>query len=608
MNARSPAQAAPESPEPNPRHSPQCHSHDESPEAVPLYLANYVVKQDPSLYTAIDHASWRFIMKIGRAFFARHAHWKYLEGLGETGISTERIPLIQEMDACLASFGWRAVAVSGFIPPAVFMEFLARGILPIACDMRKLEHLAYTPAPDIVHEAAGHAPIIADPDYARYLRHYGELAEKAIYSARDLEVYHAIRDLSEIKEDPGSTTGRIDAAQRRLNDAIAAVDHATEATQLGRMGWWTIEYGLIGDPADPKIYGAGLLSSVGESYHCLDPAVRKVPLTVDCVEVSYDITRPQPQLFLAPDFETMTRVLDEFAERMAYRRGGVEGLEKARRAETTTTAQLDSGIQISGTLLRYENDASGVPFYLQYEGPTQLSVESREIDGQGARYHARGFSTVIGRIKGPDKSPDQLSDRELEDLGFKASSKGRLKFHCGVVLEGILRGRFHHDGGNLILSFEDCRVSRGNEVLFDPSWGTFDLACGSRVVSVFGGAADRGRYLEATGGFKQEPRKPKSNLTPGNRELNELYARVRLLRESGDAAKLPGELERVHDELERRFPDDWLLRYELVELSTHRRLNSPWESRARARLSEIAGSGSDSTSRAELISRGMALL
>lgn len=115
-------------------------------ETIPEYLRPYIVEQDASLYTPIDHASWRFIMKISRAFFAKHAHRKYLDGLAETGISSERIPLIEEMDQCLRKFNWRAVAVSGFIPPAVFMEFLSLGILPIACDMRTLEHLP-TPRP-----------------------------------------------------------------------------------------------------------------------------------------------------------------------------------------------------------------------------------------------------------------------------------------------------------------------------------------------------------------------------------------------------------------------------------------------------------------------------
>src|ERR1051325_5874615 len=91
-------------------------------EQIPSYLTPYIVRQDPSLYTAIDHASWRFILKIAQAFFRENAHQKYLDGLRETGISTDRIPLISEIDEKLRKFGWRAVAVSGFIPPAVFME------------------------------------------------------------------------------------------------------------------------------------------------------------------------------------------------------------------------------------------------------------------------------------------------------------------------------------------------------------------------------------------------------------------------------------------------------------------------------------------------------
>jgi phenylalanine-4-hydroxylase len=91
------------------------HDHD----FVPEYLRPFIAKQDASLYTPIDHASWRFILNISQSFFSKNAHSKYLAGLEETGISTERIPLIEEMDAKLKRFGWRAVAVSGFIPPTV---------------------------------------------------------------------------------------------------------------------------------------------------------------------------------------------------------------------------------------------------------------------------------------------------------------------------------------------------------------------------------------------------------------------------------------------------------------------------------------------------------
>ena len=77
-------------------------------------------------------------------------------------------------------------------------------VLVIAADIRQIEHIDYTPAPDILHEAAGHAPIIADPTYAEYLSMFGEIGSKAISSAQDFQLYEAIRHLSIIKEDPNT--------------------------------------------------------------------------------------------------------------------------------------------------------------------------------------------------------------------------------------------------------------------------------------------------------------------------------------------------------------------------------------------------------------------
>ena len=105
-------------------------------QAIPDYLKPYIAVQDPSLYTPIDHAAWRFILKLSRVFLSHHAHPSYLEGLEKTGISTDHIPLISEMDLKLQRFGWRAVPVCGFIPPGAFMEFLSWGFcpLPATCD------------------------------------------------------------------------------------------------------------------------------------------------------------------------------------------------------------------------------------------------------------------------------------------------------------------------------------------------------------------------------------------------------------------------------------------------------------------------------------------
>ena len=99
------------------------------------------------------------------------------------------------------------------------------------------------------------------------------------------------------------------------------------------MNWWTAEYGLIGSLEAPKIFGAGLLSSVGESKWCLSNQVKKIPLTLECVKQTYDITEPQPQLFVAENFHHLSDVLKQLSETMAYKTGGRKALDKLIQAK-----------------------------------------------------------------------------------------------------------------------------------------------------------------------------------------------------------------------------------------------------------------------------------
>lgn len=188
---------------------------------LPVHLKKYIVEQDYSRYTPSDQAVWRYIMRQLTDYLSRHAHPCYLEGLKRTGIEVDHIPEIARMSEKLEKFGWRAVPVSGFIPPAAFMELQAYGYLPIASDLRTIDHLLYTPAPDIVHEAAGHAPILIEPEFAAYLKAYAQVARKAIISREDIDQYEAIRILSDAKEDPDSTVAQIATAERKLNEVTA---------------------------------------------------------------------------------------------------------------------------------------------------------------------------------------------------------------------------------------------------------------------------------------------------------------------------------------------------------------------------------------------------
>src|SRR5438874_1285763 len=167
--------------------------------SCPKHLLQFAVDQRYDDYTSVDHAVWRFIMRQNIFFLREYAHKVYFQGLLNTGISFDRIPRIQEMNDILSKIEWGGVAVDGFIPPAAFMEFQAYKVLVIACDMRQIHHIEYTPAPDIVHEAAGHAPIIVDREYSKYLQRFGEVGARAMSSKKDFELYQAIRHLADLR-------------------------------------------------------------------------------------------------------------------------------------------------------------------------------------------------------------------------------------------------------------------------------------------------------------------------------------------------------------------------------------------------------------------------
>lgn len=226
---------------------------------------------------ARDHAVWRFVMRQNVNYLKHVAHSSYLDGLKKTGISTEKIPGIDQMNEILKNIGWAAVSVDGFIPPSAFMEFQANNVLVIAANIRQIDNIEYTPAPDIIHEAAGHAPIIADPEYAEYLKLFGEIGSKAFSSKEDHKIYEGVRHLSILKEDPKIAGKEINEAEESLAYLSENNQLISEMSEIRNLHWWTVEYGLIGNINYPEIYGAGLLSSIGESYNCLKKSVKKLP-------------------------------------------------------------------------------------------------------------------------------------------------------------------------------------------------------------------------------------------------------------------------------------------------------------------------------------------
>lgn len=462
-------------------------------ERLPKHLWHYIVPQSYENYTAIDQATWRFVMYRNVKYLKDIAHESYLEGLKQTGISIDQIPDMYGMNRILKSIGWAAVAVKGFIPPAVFMEFQAYQVLVIATDIRPRSQLTYTPAPDIIHEAAGHAPIIANTEYAEYLRRFGALGAKAIGSKRDYEIYEAVRHLSQLKELEEIDAVVLKAAEDQIQDLQQSQNESSELQAIRNLHWWTVEYGLIGNLNAPKIYGAGLLSSIGESHSCLKDSVTKIPLSIATVEQPFDITQPQPHLYVTPNFAHLSVVLESFAHTLSLRCGGAVGVQKLINSEQLGTVELSSGLQISGCfteMIPYKNTIA----YIQTMGPTALSYRDRELIGHGTLAHPEGYGTALGPLKGISTPLEQMSPLQLDQHGIFEGKQVSLEFESGIKIEGlVVTGARNVQGKILVIEFRHCSVRLGDRVLFDPSWGIYHLGVGERVISACAGAADPDR-------------------------------------------------------------------------------------------------------------------
>lgn len=529
---------------------------------LPQHLKQYIKPQNYEEYTPINQAVWRYVMRKNVDYLSKVAHHSYLEGLQKTGISVESIPSMYGMNRILENIGWAAVAVDGFIPPSAFMEFQAYNVLVIASDIRQLENIEYTPAPDIIHEGAGHAPIIANPEYAEYLRRFGEIGAKAISSSHDYKVYEAIRELSILEEAEGTSEEELKRVRDEVNRLQSLDVEPSEMALIRNLHWWTVEYGLIGTVDNPKIYGAGLLSSIGESKWCMTDKVKKLPYSKDAIHQGFDITKPQPQLYVTSDFAQLNLILEDFANQMALRKGGLLGVQKLIESKALGTIELSTGLQISGV---FSNVISheGKPIYVQTTGETALSYRNKELVGHSRQYHSQGFGSPVGKLKGINLAIEDMAPRDLQAYDIHEGKHVVLEFEEGIVVEGeIVTGSRNLQGEVLLIQFKNCTVRYENQILFQPEWGIYDMAVGKKVISAFSGPADNNSFDLVAKIPKTKTIKPIK--TAESIRLESLYQEVRHQREKKIETI---SLQKILKELSQKYPTDWLLSVEIAELA-----------------------------------------
>jgi phenylalanine-4-hydroxylase len=289
-----------------------------------------------------------------------------------------------------------------------------------------------------------------------------------------------------------------------------------------------------------------LLSSIGESVSCLESHVKKIPYSVDAQHQAFDITTKQPQLFVCRDFQHLMDVLEDFADTMAYRRGGLEGINKAIECNRVATCEYSSGLQVTGVFDEVLVDEDGKPIYLHATGPCALAYKNKQIEGHGREHHAEGFGSPIGRYR-----PNKL----------KVGQTTTLQFDSGITVAGRVNHVLERDGKTLLVSFSSCTAKYQDRILFDPSWGTFDMAVGERISSVFNGAADKDAFLEVA--LVPKERTIKAPSDEERRRLESLYQQVRDIRETRKGYERLGE---IWETQQAEHPGDWLLSMNIYEV------------------------------------------
>lgn len=220
-------------------------------------------------YTAEEDATWRTVNRNLRPLHADLASRFYLKSRDLLPISTQEIPQLEALGRALREFeGFSIGAVEGLVDGRTFLGAFDSGKILCTQYIRHASRPEYTPEPDIVHEVLGHVPMFTDPDFVAYSRLIGQAALKAT---------------------------------------------PEQLVLLDRLYWFTIEFGLIQEERDVKVYGAGLLSSFGEMQHCLGGEVDRRPFNLEEVlDSDYEYSQMQGKLFVIDSFQGLRAASEPF--------------------------------------------------------------------------------------------------------------------------------------------------------------------------------------------------------------------------------------------------------------------------------------------------------
>ncbi|MEZ5460316.1 phenylalanine 4-monooxygenase [Dokdonella sp.] len=233
---------------------------------VPVYTTA-VVDQPWDSYTPEDHATWATLFRRQREVLKGRACNEFIENQTRFRMTPDQIPRFEELNAVLdKATGWQLIGVEGLLPELTFFEHLANRRFPVTWWIRRPDQIDYIAEPDMFHDLFGHVPLLLNPVFADYMAAYGRGGVKA----------HGI------------------SAEALVN--------------LTRLYWYTVEFGLIRQDDGLRIYGSGIVSSKGESIHCLESASPN--------RIGFDLKRIMRTRYRIDTFQKTYFVIDSFEQLM----------------------------------------------------------------------------------------------------------------------------------------------------------------------------------------------------------------------------------------------------------------------------------------------------
>ena len=231
---------------------------------VPLY-ATGTVAQPWETYSATDHAVWQTLFERQRTLLIGRACEAFLQAQDAMGMGARAIPRFDDLSEQLRrTTGWELVGVEGLLPELDFFQHLAARRFPVTWWIRRPEQIDYIAEPDLFHDLFGHVPLLMNPVFADYMQAYGA-------------------------------------------GGVRAHGFGSEAlVNLTRLYWYTVEFGLIREHGELRIYGAGILSSAGESQHCLESSAPN--------RIGFDLTRLMRSRYRIDSYQKTYFVIDDFEQ------------------------------------------------------------------------------------------------------------------------------------------------------------------------------------------------------------------------------------------------------------------------------------------------------